>query len=516
MKTPIKLTFVLYTIVLTGLLLASGYFVYRSFYTNVSLCKKCNVVIIDLDVLRADDLPCYGYRRNTAPNLCKFASRATLFKQNYSQANWTLPSIFSTITSLYPWAHGVKSEFVNLLSPAVTTLAEQFRAGGYYTAFVGPKEQFYLINNANGGTRGFDSFQDPPGDMRNVLNNLYASHKPFLLHYYVEAAHIPYLLEREGDQMEALPKPPGLSITQKDYDSVLGNYLKANYNNIFTQKAIAERPDLFTDSALGANERLANFFNTKLASVTQHDYIIRAWRPQLNSYVQFINVKNPSHMAYLRMLYDSKIKEADNKLGALLTLLSSPRLERNTIVVVMSDHGEAFGEHGTISHENDPYTELYYTPLVVRVPGQKPRVTDSVSQNIDIFPTLLSLVGIPPVAQAQGTSLVSIIRGETPKEDRYAVSESEVGEIIQNKEWMLLWHQATSSARAVELYHKLSDPTEQTNLAGLPQYANQKQKLFSLLQKIRNDTSAPLAVPSVVPPWMDQKTLERLKREGYF
>ena len=478
-------------------------------------CKNCNVVIIDIDLLRADSLPCYGYRRNTAPNLCKFAGQATLFKQNYSQADWTLPSMFSTITSLYPWAHGVNSIFVNRLSPAVTTMAEQFRANGYNTSFVGPVSTA-TINSANGGDRGFDSLVDISWE--EGLKNLQRQNKPFFVHFYSVNFHLPYLLENDGDQIEDLPKPKGLPITQDEFDIASGEYIKKNYQNIFTKKAIAQRPELFDDNTPDANRRLTEYFYSQYKSPFPNDYLREAWQPVYNTYMQFIDTKNPAHAAYLRMLYDTRIKEEDAKLAGLFTLLSSPQFAANTIVVVMSDHGETFGEHGSFTHQTDPYTEINYTPLIIRIPRQKSNVIQTVTSNIDIFPTLLSLVGVPPVSQAQGVSLVPVIRGKTPTEKRYAVGAA-VGTsflTIQDAEWMLLWHQATDSAHTLELYHKPSDPTEQINLAGLPQYKDQENVLFSLLQKIRNDTNVPLAVPSVVPSWMDQKTLERLRREGYF
>src|SRR5574340_199102 len=99
------------------------------------ICAQCNILLIDIDTLRADDLPCYGYQKNTAPNLCAFAEKSVIFNDNYSTSYWTQPSIFSTITSLYPAFHRVEKIF-DRLSPEIPTLAEVLHKNGYRTVYV--------------------------------------------------------------------------------------------------------------------------------------------------------------------------------------------------------------------------------------------------------------------------------------------------------------------------------------------------------------------------------------------
>src|SRR4029078_11710125 len=73
-------------------------------------CPNCNVILVSVDTLGSNHLPCYGYYRNTAPNLCKFANDNVLFFHSYSNASWTLPSHFSMFTALYPKHHGVNED----------------------------------------------------------------------------------------------------------------------------------------------------------------------------------------------------------------------------------------------------------------------------------------------------------------------------------------------------------------------------------------------------------------------
>src|SRR3989344_6085507 len=97
------------------------------------ICKDCNVILISLDTLRAKSLPCYGYEKNTAPNLCEFAKKSFLFTNSYSQSAYTLDSHFSIFTSLLPSSHGMTTLFVNTLNEKVQTITQILRNSGYKT-----------------------------------------------------------------------------------------------------------------------------------------------------------------------------------------------------------------------------------------------------------------------------------------------------------------------------------------------------------------------------------------------
>ena len=79
-------------------------------------CKDCNVILISLDSLRAKSLPCYGYDKNTSPNLCEFAKKSFLFKNVYTPSSKTLDSHFSIFTGMYPKSNGMNVQFTNVLN----------------------------------------------------------------------------------------------------------------------------------------------------------------------------------------------------------------------------------------------------------------------------------------------------------------------------------------------------------------------------------------------------------------
>ncbi|MCL4360435.1 sulfatase [Patescibacteria group bacterium] len=474
-----------------------------------TVCPNCNVVLIDIDTLRADDLPCYGYKRNTAPELCAFAAKSALFKQNYTQAHWTLPSLFSTITSVYPWEHRVYTEFDDRLSPTIPTLAQILQSAGYRTLYVGQTGP-YSISKENGGTRGYDSIIDSQNWLQE-LKKINKSSAPFFIQFYSAYLHLPYLLDPGVSPMVNMVKPDGFPLNEEAYHKELAEYLRTNYQDIFSRDSIKTHKDLFTSTGPDNDKKLLSLFFS-LDSVPDKNGILRSWSAYYHSYLQHIDPKNPEHRAYLRLMYDTKIHTLDKKLSSFFAYLLTPGVARKTIVILMSDHGENFGEHGGFSHDPSPYTELYYTPLIVRVPEAKPTSFTGVSRNIDILPTILDATGLQPDPLARGNSLLPEIYGKSDV-SLYAAGETLHYYRIENGRWLYIEPDTVSTGSA-ELYDKLSDPKELHNLinksAGVSNFY--AEQLRAILQTAR------LAIPnnSVSPSWMAPSTKERLTREGYF
>ena len=101
------------------------------------VCERCNVILVSLDTLSALHLPCYGYQRNTAPNLCRFAKENILFQNSYSQTPFTISSHFSIFTSLYPTTHQMLRPYTGYLKEEYLTLPQVFRLNGYQTIYNG-------------------------------------------------------------------------------------------------------------------------------------------------------------------------------------------------------------------------------------------------------------------------------------------------------------------------------------------------------------------------------------------
>jgi arylsulfatase A-like enzyme len=110
--------------------------------------------------------------------------------------------------------------------------------------------------------------------------------------------------------------------------------------------------------------------------------------------------------------YDGEIRYTDEEMGKLLTALDSLSLLNNTIIIITADHGEELKDHGLIGHGHSVYDELIHVPLIIKIPGAENKVVDDQVELIDIFPTVLDILGISIPNQLEGKSLTRLITGQ--------------------------------------------------------------------------------------------------------
>lgn len=186
-----------------------------------------------------------------------------------------------------------------------------------------------------------------------------------------------------------------------------------------------------------------------------------------------------------------------------------------TIVIVTSDHGEEFWDHGGLDHGHSYYDELLRVPLMMRIPGEGRKViVDQVVGLIDVLPTLLDLVGIPALPVAQGRSLRPLwTEGELPARTYFAESNHETaGLAMRTERWKLI----RSRNAPMQLYDLWDDPNERHNVC--KKERETCQQLVGELQAWRSDTLLkrdriqPAGAPAAEP---DAATVERLRALGY-
>ncbi|MBZ0111583.1 MAG: sulfatase, partial [Thermoanaerobaculia bacterium] len=313
-----------------------------------------NVVLIILDAARADAFSLYGAERATTPNLEALAEKSYVFDRVTADCPYTLCSSPTILTGLSFLHHGVIARGLRI-SEEVTTLAERLADAGYYTLGV--------TSNPNNSQRiglrqGFDDYyntwkyggpvfsRDPANLQALVVKGLDAapSNQPVFLMAHYVPPHEPYA-----------PPPEFDIFTDPDYDGVVSKKLKL-------QQRILQRRIQLDDRDL----------------------------------VQF------------RALYDGNLRMADAWVGTLLETLEDGGLLENSIVVVTSDHGEAFREHGRFSHNSTVFEEMMHVPLVLRLPKgwTSPTIDeDRLVALTDIVPTLLNLVGVPGAEDTDGSDL---------------------------------------------------------------------------------------------------------------
>jgi arylsulfatase A-like enzyme len=227
-------------------------------------------------------------------------------------------------------------------------------------------------------------------------------------------------------------------------------------------------------------------------------------------------------------IYDNSILWVDRLVGQLVKELEDRRLRERTLVVFASDHGEAFGEHGGEGHARNVYGEVTETPWILSFPFRIDPgiVVNERSENVDLWPTVLELVGLPPLPDVDGRSLVPAIAAATRGEGTQADDDLAFAQIDQawgqttrrpqpqvavNKgRWRLIYPQAHPEGLA--LYDKTLDPREQRNLVDAnPQVAEQLVAIADTYLENRE------------PPWggeaptieLDELQLEQLRALGY-
>jgi hypothetical protein len=178
--------------------------------------------------------------------------------------------------------------------------------------------------------------------------------------------------------------------------------------------------------------------------------------------------------------YLREVELADRSLGKLIEGLRASRLWDRAVVIISADHGEALGDHGIPHHGGSIYESLVRVPLLIRVPGVRPRRVDAPVTTLDIAPTLLDLLGHTTPGSYMGQSLVGFLRGEAPRLERpIGIDEGRLriyGLVMG--EYKVIDHRRR---RTVEVYDLRRDPGELTNLYGsFPD--GRDEKLLSLLR----------------------------------
>lgn len=311
-----------------------------------------DIVLVVIDTLRADSLPPYGAPRENAPNLADFAQGAVVFGRVVAPSSWTKTSMASLLTGTNPSRHGVRGIF-HALPGEIPTLARMLRDGGYRTLAVQSNPWLRARFGFNDGFDRYDFVRfggaDEVNDRAFTLLDEVQRERPLFLYLHYMDVHAPY---RPGTRWF---DEPALEVPGR------GPVGDAELENLY------RRQDL----------------------------------------------RGPELDRRVRALYDAELRELDDSLGRLFEALRKRGILERAVVVVTSDHGEAFGERGQVTHGRTFYPEVYAVPLFVRGPGTGPAGTriDAQVRSIDIVPTILALAGLPPPPSVQGDPLLPMQPG---------------------------------------------------------------------------------------------------------
>jgi arylsulfatase len=349
-----------------------------------------NVIVILADALRADHVGLYGSPRDTTPTLDAAArARGLVFDHASSVSSWTLPAVASLLTGLYPVRHGVVRSEQALLSGSWTTLGDRLRAAGYTTGAVVTNP---LIDADHGFAEGFEEFDEGPfmdaGRAFARARTWIVRHREerFFLYLHVMEPHAPYAA---AEPFYGFFDPGYAGRIDHDTWSALGNPdVRATLLALAGGLPVDVRDDL-GETSKQEGERVG------------------------------VGV---ALLQRLQKLYDGEVRYADAELGGLLAFLAEQGLDGETIVVVLSDHGEEFAEHGHLGHMFNLYDTTLRVPLVVLDPDLPAgrRVSAQVSL-VDVMPMLLDRLGVRvpegldglTLSQAEAAGPERIVFGQT-------------------------------------------------------------------------------------------------------
>lgn len=313
------------------------------------LDPRPDVVLVVVDTLRADRLGCYGHERATSPQLDRFAEGAVLYERAISQAPWTTPSIASLLTSRYPTQLGILGER-SAIPEEATTLAESLSSEGYSTAAV---VSHSYCSTTWGFGQGFEGFDDS-----NVKGHAAVTSTG------VTDRAIAFLEAASED-----PRPFFLWVHYFDPHCAYVEHEEHTFGGVGDYRGPVRSGQLF--------RRLLKL------------------RPELGT----------EDVSELFRLYDSEIAHTDAELGRFLSSLDE--LHPGALVVVTSDHGEEFMEHGDLGHAKTLYDEVVRVPLLVRYPDGLAGVEPRTVGLVDVFPTVLETIGSEIAEDLEGRSLRS-------------------------------------------------------------------------------------------------------------
>jgi arylsulfatase A-like enzyme len=441
-------------------------------YAYLEKQRRWSVAIVIIDTLPSGHAGAYGYPRSTTPNLDRLCRDAVRFEHAVAPSPWTLPSMASILTGLYPnqhfagWSVNPRSEEVRVLAKLrrdTPTMAGYFRERGYRTGgfFCNP-----FTHPTYGMDKGFHAYDYTPGDNSNIrkadqvvsdaiewLSS--GDGRPFFLVLHFFDPHLDY------------DPPPDLA------EAFIGDY---------------------------KGEMRAPFSPTTLRLIRRGE-----------------ELTDEDDREFVKGLYDAEVLGSDRALGAFIEHLKKADLYNRTLVVVTSDHGEEFWEHGSFEHGHSLFREVVEVPLVIKFPGIASWLTrgETVKKYVslvDIFPTMVEFMGWPEPRGLPGISLCPSL-GMIYVPDHAVVSmnplygKDELVALYQNESKIIVERQRGD----MMIFNLASDPREYNDLYGkveLPiDIESRVNEIKAILVDMKNQ--------DLEPSQPDRETIEQLKSLGY-
>lgn len=441
-----------------------------------------HVILISIDTLRADFLSCYNEDALPTPNLDSLAADSLVFERAISAGPWTVPGVASMMTGVYPEAHHM-TYFGARLPEQFRTLAEYFRDAGYDTAAIGENGNLTATQNFDQGFLEHNWFPKP--EFRVIsLGSLVLS---YLLPYqFRENASTTHLMDLAVDWLE----------THRSRSFFL-------WLHIFDPHMPYEPPREFWPS----ENPPAGFGYTFSKSEVALAMVGK-------------KARTADERAWLRTLYNGEVAYVDSQVGRILENLKRWGLYENSLIVLTSDHGEEFWEHGGFEHGQSLYWELLNVPFLVKAPGTSAkRRSDYPVSTASILPTLLDFCDIEfDAATVEAVSLKPVV---STAENSFQAAPVFSGGLMRGPQQVSVSESTYKYIRSLdgktqELYDFLEDATELDNLVeSLPDEAEARDELLRRYKQRAGVLRQSLGLTTQADVDLDESTLEMLRSMGY-
>ena len=418
-----------------------------------------DIVLITLDAARADHFSCYGYERKTSPSIDRLAEESLVFRDAFALAPYTLCSVPTMVTGLSFLDHQI-TDHGQSLSDQATTLAEYLKTRGYRTAGFSATPN---NSRALGTDQGYDVFVE--------------SWKVVARKHSID----PFLLSRLALQW----------LAETSEDEPL--HLQLHFVPPHAPYKPAPEFDRFTDPNYqgqcdGRNKTLAALDSSKFLPA-------------------------PKDLAHVVALYDGNLRAADEAVSQVLQALRRRQRWKNTVVLVTSDHGEAFLEHGRMGHNSTVFDEMLRVPFILRIPWPVDMTAtdlDGLVTLADIVPTLLSTAGIEAEPGLAGVNLLgSATQGSPPRRSGFVIRTTGRPPLFafRTKQWKLMLSGSGQGA----LFDLAHDVKERRDLS------LENRAVFAGLghSLTRRLAVQPRFEPVINPDELPDQDVEMLKALGY-
>ena len=467
---------------------------------------KPNILLIVLDAVRFDHLSCYGAERPTSPSLDALAEQGVLFENAFAAGSWTPPSHAALFTGKYPSQCGTMGHQLRLNNSHLT-IAEFLRRQGYRTAGIGSA----WISRRQGFAYGFEHFVELW--QRTDWRDLAFTRDRLLRKIYDRVTH-----SNDGGDYAAV------QWMKRWIKRVKGQGPFFGFLRFLSAHTPYAPPPPFKkrfEPELGPQDDLKKL--RFLAADGGYSYM-----------AGYLEV-SPREWDIIRAWYDACILYIDSLIGSLITWLEDLELLDSTLIIVTSDHGENFGEHGLAGHSYCVYDTLLHVPLIIAAPqGLMPRgqrISDLISL-VDILPTVGHIIGasdaIPP--DVAGQSFFPL--DSQPRRDAifaeygppyaFTVFKRLHPEFSPTRFDRALRTIRTQTHKYImgsdgqeELYDLTADPAEERNLIDVhPDLANQlRDRLIATLGGF--ETLSPTDTPSPLSAEEEVRLMAHLRDLGY-